>query len=330
MKFKNNERKKERKKERKNDLMINTKGLVRSKKAESRGGRGRRKKDAGRRRAVPLPVQNVAGNVSMVSFQIPKIDPAKEMRVLHAISSREALKEAILQHLAQHRESVASVDDEGDILMDPYSEDLLRRLQFAGVCVVEAIQSWRTVLTVHIRLFEKQNYILTMAGDLDFMHFSSPAVKRLGNRANRRNPLCIPAFSLERIAKTAFSDKIAEMLQCGTLDPLRLWKAAEAVLEEESIHGRLENPLSTPAWAAKTMEDREQERALKRKQKLAARMKAQDDAAAERAKASNQKENKHQVRGEKKMVRREEEEEQRKVPKSMPDLPLRRRRALKD
>ena len=141
-------------------------------------------------------------------------------------------------------------------------------------------------------------------------------------------PLCIPAFSLERIAKTAFSDKIAEMLQCGTLDPLRLWKAAEAVLEEESIHGRLENPLSTPAWAAKTMEDREQERALKRKQKLAARMKAQDDAAAERAKTSNQKENKHQVRGENKMVRRKKKKKKRKVPKSMPDLPLRRRRAL--
>lgn len=220
-------------------------------------------------------VQNVQGRKKLISYQVPRVNADKEMKVIQAVILREQHKSILMERVSKHK--VFCVDlPSGKLQIDEETLRAIQDLQVSTIKMLESVESWRLELTrSYPFIWEQKNYVLSLARDMDIVYFNK-AMKTYLRRGSKKNPFLTPQLQLSElydilctaiIAKITKIDNSANRLAIEQVDNvmamfapgitrLRLRDAIKMILEEQETWGPADGVMVAPVWASDAQEAR--------------------------------------------------------------------------
>ena len=201
------------------------------------------------------PCQDIRGPQRLISYQIPKANPDKELNVIRAIIARETALQDLLAHVSKYKPKL--VNDKTMTVatvcygaLDQKTTDLLLGTRITSVHVTEAIQDWRSQLTLpRPFVWQKKNYLQGMSCDTNFLHFDKCVAGILGNGRTKRNPFVTEGRNVDELARMLWgpNEEPKSVLVSG-IDGMRLREAARHIVEEEMRCGKADHRAPPPTW----------------------------------------------------------------------------------
>jgi hypothetical protein len=205
------------------------------------------------------PCQDIRGPQRLISYQIPNANPDKELKVIRAIIARETALADLLAHVSKYKPTVVSAAKGGRNLtvttacfgaLDQKTTELLLGMRITSIDVIEAIQDWRSQLTLpRPFIWQKKNYLQGMSCDVDFLHFDKCIAGILGRGRTKRNPLVTEGRNVDELAQNLWSlDETPKSVAESRIDTIRLKDAARLIIEEEMRCGKADHRKPPPTW----------------------------------------------------------------------------------
>jgi hypothetical protein len=190
------------------------------------------------------PCQDIRGPQRLISYQIPAANPDKEINVIRAIIARETALEDLLEHVSKYKPTLVTEKNGGSTLntvtacfgaLDQKTTDLLLGLRITSVGVTDAIQDWRSQLTLpRPFVWQKKNYLQGMSCDVDFLHFDKCVASILGNGKTKRNPFVTEGRTVDDLYHYTWEiGDTPKSLDASGINGMRLQNAAIMIMEEE-------------------------------------------------------------------------------------------------
>jgi len=205
------------------------------------------------------PCQDIRGPQRLISYQIPAANPDKEINVIRAIIARETALEDLLEHVSKYKPTLVTEKNGGSMLntvtacfgaLDQKTTDLLLGLRITSVGVTDAIQDWRSQLTLpRPFVWQKKNYLQGMSCDVDFLHFDKCVASILGNGKTKRNPFVTEGRTVDDLYHYTWEiGDTPKSLDASGINGMRLQNAAIMIMEEEMRCGKADHRKPPPTW----------------------------------------------------------------------------------
>ena len=205
------------------------------------------------------PCQDIRGPQRLISYQIPNANPDKELNVIRAIIARETALADLLAHVSKYKPTLVPVVAGGSTLnsvtacfgaLDQQTTELLLGMRITSVGVTEAIQDWRSQLTLpRPFVWQKKNYLQGMGCDVDFLHFDKCVAGVLGNGRTKRNPFVTEGRNVDELSQFMWgAGDTPNSVIVSRIDGMRLRQAARMLVEEEMRCGKADHRKPPPTW----------------------------------------------------------------------------------